>query len=160
MWQRVALGRGRLVSVAVRGGLGGAEEDGLDGVLDLADVVFLEEDGEVLADDELQGRLALGGGGLGLHVAARREERRDVSVVEGVAGPLCPPVGEELLDLVAGQQLDGVGGALDDLQVAVDVDEVAAGLDAVDDVDGLALTLQGHLAGLPGRGGHGLECCR
>ena len=125
------------------------EKDGFNGILHLLDVFFLKEDGEMFPDDEFQCRLAFGSRCLGLDVVARRKERQEFGVVEVLVGLLLP-FGEELLDLISGEELDGVGGTLDDFEVAVDVDEVAAGLDAVDDVDGLSFAFEGHLAGLAG----------
>lgn len=52
------------------------------------------------------------------------------------------------------EELYSVGRTLHDCEVAGDVDEVAAGLDAVDDVDGLSLAFEGHLACLAGGACH------
>lgn len=156
MRQRVTLGRVGFGNV----GCVAAEKDRFDDIADLFDVFFLEEDREGFTDDKGEGGFAFGCVGFGLVLArVGSEEGRNVfqvvfvvlagvGVLVGVFERL--PFGEEDIDLMAGEEFHGVGRTLDDLEVAGDVDEVAAGLDAVDYVDGFAFAFEGDLAGFAG----------
>lgn len=134
----------------------------------------LEEYGEGLADDKLQCGPAFGCIGLGLPLllalhAGIKElgyvlevvfvggsgsgQERFIVVVISISAL---PFGKQLVNLMLGEEFHCVGGTLQDGQVACDVDEVAAGLDAVDDVNGLSLAFEGYLSCFAG-GAHCLN---